>query len=51
MPDFSELAGIGFFTILLLLFFMFLGLKGAAGVLFCILILTTMAGVFSGLAR
>lgn len=46
MPQFSDLAGIGVFTIILLLFFMLCGLKGAVGVLFCVLVLTVLAGAF-----
>lgn len=47
MPEFKDLAGIGFCSIIAFLFFVMCGLKGAGGLILCIFVLTLMAGFFA----
>lgn len=47
MPEFKQIAGISLLTILALMVFMAIGLKGAFGVLVCLIVTFFMAAAFS----
>jgi len=44
MPSFGDISGIGFLGLMVLLFFALCGLKGAGGLILCVLIMTVLAG-------
>lgn len=48
MPSFEDLAGIGFLSLLVLAAFSAIGLKGAGGLILCVLIMTVFAAVLAG---
>jgi hypothetical protein len=47
MPSFGDLAGIGFLGLVVLSLFALIGLKGAGGLILCVLIMTVLAGVLA----
>ena len=47
MTNFEELGTIGFWGLVLLGFFILMGLKGAGGMAVCLIVLTVLAGYFA----
>lgn len=48
MPSFGDISGIGIIGLAILAFFVLAGLKGAGGLILCVLIMTVLAGFLAG---